>query len=181
MGSSRVTPTVRYILSMDGSAHISEIRMLQTVLHSHTVNMWHWRLVPLNYQDLRCLLESSGERIPRDVELVTNPTLATNPTLVELFTYPMDVEAVTDPTLVDCITNNMDIESVTNPRWETSGLYHTCVYAMQQQHIVHTKVPRSSTPFALVHSDLCGPMKYSIRGAQYYIVYIDNSTRYTEV
>jgi len=36
-------------------------------------------------------------------------------------------------------------------------------------------------PFALVHSDLCGPMKHSIRGAQYYIIYIDDCTRYTEV
>jgi len=36
-------------------------------------------------------------------------------------------------------------------------------------------------PFALVHSDLCGPMKHSIGGAQYYIIYIDDCTRYTEV
>jgi hypothetical protein len=32
-----------------------------------------------------------------------------------------------------------------------------------------------------VHSDLCGPIKYSIRGAQFYIIYIDDCTRYTEV
>jgi len=30
-----------YILSTDGSAHISEIRVLQMAPHSHTVNMWH--------------------------------------------------------------------------------------------------------------------------------------------
>jgi len=29
--------------------------------------------------------------------------------------------------------------------------------------------------------DLCGPMRHSIGGAQYYIVYIDDCTRYTEV
>jgi len=35
--------------------------------------------------------------------------------------------------------------------------------------------------FELLHSDLCGPMKPSIGGAQYYIIYIDDCTRYTEV
>jgi len=52
-----------YILSTDGSAHISEIRMLRTAPHSHMINMWHRHLVHLNRQDLRRLLESSGERI----------------------------------------------------------------------------------------------------------------------
>jgi len=47
--------------------------------------------------------------------------------------------------------------------------------------MVRTKAPRSSTPFALVHSDLCGSMKHSIGGAQYYIIYIDDCKRYTEV
>jgi len=42
-----------YMLSTDGSAHISEIRMLRTAPHSHTVNMWHRRLAHLNHQDLR--------------------------------------------------------------------------------------------------------------------------------
>ena len=35
--------------------------------------------------------------------------------------------------------------------------------------------------FELLHSDLCGPMKPSIGGAKYYIIYIDDCTRYTEV
>jgi len=30
-----------YILSTDGSAHISEIKMLRTTSHSHSINMWH--------------------------------------------------------------------------------------------------------------------------------------------
>jgi len=75
------------------------------------------------------------------------------------------------------LTDRMD----TSPCWETPGLCRTCVHAKQQQHIVRTKVPRSTTPFALVHSDLCGPMKHSIGGTQYYIIYIDDCTRYTEV
>jgi len=47
-----------YILSTDGSAHISEIRILQTAPHLHMINMWHRRLAHLNHQDLRQLLES---------------------------------------------------------------------------------------------------------------------------
>jgi len=42
-----------YILSTDGSAHISEIKMLRTASHSHSTNIWHRRLVHLNHQDLR--------------------------------------------------------------------------------------------------------------------------------
>jgi len=88
----------------------------------------------------------------------------------------MDVEPVTDPTMVECITDPMDIESVTNPHWKTPGLCQKCVHTKQQQHIIHTKVPQSSTPFALVHSDLSRPMKHSIRGTQYYIVHINDCT-----
>jgi len=40
-----------YILSTDGSAHISEIKMLRTTSHSHSINMWHRRLAHLNHQD----------------------------------------------------------------------------------------------------------------------------------
>jgi hypothetical protein len=51
----------------------------------------------------------------------------------------------------------------------------------QQQRVVHTKSSCTSTPFELIHSDLCGPMKRSKGGSPYYIIYIDNCTRYTEV
>ena len=161
-----------YMLSTDGSAHISEIRMLPTAPHSHMVNMWHRRLAHLNHQDMRLLLESSGERITNiDIKPVTDP---------------MDIESMTDPD-DGPVTELMD-EQVMNPvnkpdkpHWETPTLCSTCVQVKQQQQVLHTKVLRSSTPFALVHSDLCGPMKHSIGGAQYYIIYIDDCTRYTEV
>jgi transposase InsO family protein len=66
--------------------------------------------------------------------------------------------------------------------WKTPALKcETCIQSKQQQRVAHTKASRTSTPFELVHSDLCGPMKHSIGGAQYYIVYIDDCTRYTEV
>jgi len=60
-------------------------------------------------------------------------------------------------------------------------LCQTCVETKQQQHVIRTKSSRSPTPFELIHSDLCGPMKHSIGGAQFYIIYIDDCTRYTEV
>jgi len=157
-----------YILSTDGSAHISEIRMLQTASHSHTINMWHRRFAHLNYQDLRRLLESSGERITDlDVEPVTDPTD------VELAMDPMDYEPPISPV--------QPVNKPEKPRWETLRLCPTCVHTKQQQHVIRTKTSQTSTPFELVHLDLCGPMKHSIGGAQYYIIYIDDCTRYTEV
>ena len=41
-------------------------------------------------------------------------------------------------------------------------------------------VSRSATPFELIHLDLCGPMPSSLGGARYYILYIDDCTRYVE-
>ena len=96
---------------------------------------------------------------------------------VKRITHSRDVQLVIDPMDAEPVTDSMD----TSPYWETPGLCRTCVHAKQQQHIVRTKASRSSTPFALVHSDLCGPIKYSIGGTQYYIIYIDDCTRYTEV
>jgi len=169
-----------YILSTDGSAHISEIRMLQTAPHSHTVNMWHRRLAHLNHQDLRRLLESSGERIMNiDVKPVMDPMDVES-------MMDLDVEPVMDPD-VKPVMEPMDeqviipVDKSDKPHWETPTLYSTCVQAKQQQQVIGIKVPQSSRLFALAHSDLCGPMKHSIGGAQYYIIYIDDCTRYTEV
>jgi len=152
-----------YTLSMDGSAHISKIRMLRTAPHSQTVNMWHWRLAHLNHQDLRLLLESSGERITNiDIKPVMN----------------LDVKPVMEP-MDEQVMNPVDKPG--KPHWTTPTLCSTCVQAKQQQQVIRTKVPQSSTPFVLMHSDLCGPMKHSIRGTQYFVIYIDDCTRYTEV
>jgi len=106
----------------------------------------------------------------------------------------MDIESVMDPEAdlvidpdVKPVTELMD-EQVMNPvdkpdmpHWEIPTLCSTCVKVKQHVQVIHTKVPQSSTLFALVHSDLCGPMKHSIGGTQYYIIYIDDYTRYTEV
>jgi len=165
---------------MDGSAHISEIRMLRTAPHSHAVNMWHRCLAHLNHQDLRRLLKSSGEHITNiDVEPVTDPMDVESmmDSDIELV-MDSDVEPVTEP-MDEPVMNPVDKPD--KPHWETPTLCLTCVQAKQQQQVICTKVPRSSTLFAFVHSDLCGPMKHSIGGPQYYIIYIDDCTRYTEV
>ena len=64
---------------------------------------------------------------------------------------------------------------------DSVSLCQTCIQIKQQQRFVHTATSRTSIPFELIHSDLCGPIKESIGGSQYYIVYIDDCTRYTEV
>lgn len=57
----------------------------------------------------------------------------------------------------------------------------TCIKAKHKQRFERTRVPRSIKPFDLIHSDLCGPLEHSIGGAAYYIIYIDDCTRYTEI
>jgi transposase InsO family protein len=95
---------------------------------------------------------------------------------------PMD-ECITDPS-TDNPTEEPVIDSPdtwNRTTWKTPDLCQTCVHTKQQQHVIRTKASRTSTPFELIHSDLCGPIKHSTGGAQYYIIYIDDCTRYTEV
>ena len=97
-----------------------------------------------------------------------------------------DIEPVTDPMddeppITIGPVNAVDpVNEMDTPHWKSQRLGSTCVHT-KQQHVIRTKASRSSTPFELVHSDLCGPMKHSFGGAQYYIIYIDDCTRYTEV
>lgn len=69
---------------------------------------------------------------------------------------------------------------------DTSGAGHlapctTCIRAKMKQQINRQPVDRCQVPFELVHSDLCGPMPTSIGGTSYYILYIDDCTRYVEM
>jgi hypothetical protein len=75
------------------------------------------------------------------------------------------------------------LETTLQTPWKApaTSLCQTCIQTKQQQRVIHTKSSRTSTPFELIHSDLCGPMKRSKGGSQYYIIYIDDCTRYTEV
>jgi len=76
------------------------------------------------------------------------------------------------------------LETTLKTQWmlpDPVSLCQTCIQTKQQQRVAHTRSSRTSIPFELIHSDLCGPIKGSIGGKQYYIVYIDDCTRYTEV
>jgi len=140
---------------MDGSAHISEIGLLRNQ-NAKTLKVGHRRFAHLNYQDLKRILNPSY-----------NPPV----------TDAMDVEPaepIAEP--MDELSDSIEICTATAP-----GLCETCVHTKQQQKVICTKASRTSTPFELVYSDLCGPIKHSAGGAQYYIIYIDDCTRYTEV
>jgi hypothetical protein len=55
-----------------------------------------------------------------------------------------------------------------------------CIRAKYQQKFKRTKVPSSSVPFELIHSDLCGPIKHpSLGSAAYYIIYVDDCAKHT--
>jgi len=164
-----------YILSTDGSAHVSEIRLLRTAKNTKTLKIWHQRFAHLNYQDLKRILNASHNQL-------TN--IAADPTDIEqiepIVTDVMDVGQVEPATATD----TTDTGPVTSDPMDVNivpGLCETCIHTKQQQKAIRTKASRTSTPFELVHSDLCGPIRHCIGGAQYYIIYIDDCTRYTEV
>ena len=57
---------------------------------------------------------------------------------------------------------------------------NVCLEAKIKQKVERKPVSRSAKPFELIHSDLCGPFPSSLGGACYYILYIDDCTRYVE-
>jgi transposase InsO family protein len=68
------------------------------------------------------------------------------------------------------------------------GLTHSdttcnvCIKAKAKRKIIRIPVKPTTMPFELVHSDLCGPFSTpSHSGSRYYIIYIDDYTRYAEV
>jgi len=174
-----------YVLSTDGSAHVSEIRLLRTK-SATTLETWHKRFAHLNYQDLKHLLNQAQSPVTDATEAqpVMDATEAQSPvtdaTEAQPVTDAMDIEP-DERTLRTIGEHSKDpVEKRTD--WGTSPKFcETCIHTKQQQKVVRTKASRTSTPFELVHSDLCGPIKHSIGGAQYYIIYIDDCTRYTEV
>ena len=56
-----------------------------------------------------------------------------------------------------------------------------CLKGKMKQKFERKPVRRSTRPFELIHSDLCGPMPSSLGGARYYLFYIDDCTRYVEI
>ena len=57
-----------------------------------------------------------------------------------------------------------------------------CIQAKQEQRFIKVPVKCTTKPFELVHSDVCGPFFTPTLGAnRYYILFIDDYTRYTSV
>jgi transposase InsO family protein len=57
-----------------------------------------------------------------------------------------------------------------------------CIKAKQKRKIVRIPVKPTTTPYELVHSDVCGAFATpSLGGKRYFIVFVDDFSRYTEV
>jgi hypothetical protein len=177
-----------YVLSTDGSVHISEIKLLRTAKKTKTLKTWHQQFAHLDYPDLKRILNPSHDQLTNtnDVERVESVMEPERVELVmeserveESVTDPMDVESAVD--LIDAELTQPVTEPIVRQTTDPPGQCETCIHTKQQQKVIRTKASRTTIPFELVHSDLCGPIKHSIGGAQYYIIYIDDCTRYTEV
>ena len=57
-----------------------------------------------------------------------------------------------------------------------------CVQAKHKQKFIRTKTKRTTMPFELVHSDICGPFATpSISGGHYFMVFVDDYSRWTDM
>ena len=57
-----------------------------------------------------------------------------------------------------------------------------CVQAKHKQKFIRTMVKRTTTPYELVHSDVCGPFATPThKGYKYFILYIDDYSRYSDI
>ena len=58
-----------------------------------------------------------------------------------------------------------------------------CVQAKHKQKFIRTMVKRTTTPYELVHSDICGPFAIPThKGSyKYFILYIDDYSRYSDI
>jgi len=57
-----------------------------------------------------------------------------------------------------------------------------CIQAKHKQRFIKVPVKRTTKPFELVHSDVCGPFSTpTFRDNRYYILFIDDYMRYTSV
>jgi hypothetical protein len=141
-----------YILSTDRSAHVSEIRSLRTVRHPNMVNLWHQRFAHLNHQNLRRILDPSDKHITDPSdERITDPS---DKRSTDSMDKPM-MDPSDDPTDEPLMYPS---DTCHRTSWKTPELCQTCVHT---KHVIRTK--------------------HSIGGAQYYIIYIDDCTRYTEI
>jgi len=62
------------------------------------------------------------------------------------------------------------------------SMYTACIQAKHKQKIIKVKTKRTTKPFELIHSNVCGPFSTpTSAGHRYYILFIDYYTRYTSV
>jgi transposase InsO family protein len=62
------------------------------------------------------------------------------------------------------------------------AICEVCLKAKQKRKIVRIPVQPTTRPYELVHSDLCGPFSTpSLGGKRYYIIFVDDFSRYIEV
>jgi len=64
----------------------------------------------------------------------------------------------------------------------TVGVCDACMEGKQHRQQSHKPATRATQPLELIHSDLCGPIDpTSFGGAMYFILFIDDCTRYTYI
>jgi hypothetical protein len=70
--------------------------------------------------------------------------------------------------------NHASTKSLIQGNTHNNSLYDVCILAKHQPKIIRIPVKKTSTPFELVHSDLCGQFKHPTKvGALYCIIFID--------
>jgi len=74
------------------------------------------------------------------------------------------------------------IKSIVKGYVDDGRICEVCIQAKLKRKIICVPVQCTTTPFELVHSDLCGPFAVRSSGsAQYFIVYIDDYSRHAEI
>ena len=74
------------------------------------------------------------------------------------------------------------IKSIVKGYVNDGRICEVCIQAKLKRKTIRVPVQRTTTPFALVHSDLCGPFAvHSSGSAQYFIVYIDDYSHHAEI
>jgi len=98
-----------YVLATDGSALISEIRLLRA-RNPITLKIWHKRFAHLNYQDLRRILNPLHMQITNSIDDEPDTPFADRMGN-EPITDPMDDQPMTDPKDNEPVTDPMDEQS----------------------------------------------------------------------
>ena len=78
--------------------------------------------------------------------------------------------------------NPTAIKSLIDGYTHDDSMCTVCIQAKHNQRRIRVPVKRTTKPFELVHSDVCGPFSTLTLGDdRYYILFIDDYTMYTSV